>query len=510
MASTLAVRKKTDMQRRIRPTVSDINVGCEAMSRPVNHRFCRYGRGRMISAGWKWDFVAIKAFRINRRLTLKAQDDLMSAPLPWLTRILAIVVTPAGRFARAETLASHDAHASAFKLFARAARAGLPRAQYRLGRCYLLGLGVPLSIGEALRWLGRAAEAGETAAQTQLAALALQGVNDGAAMGPFDCASGQADFERAEYWCRRAVISGSAEAKALLGFILSAGPAERRDEAAAEILYRESAQAGWSRGQLGSAMGLLHDGTKQGADRAAGLLRSAAGDGVAAAHYLLGMLAESGLVGSVDFAAAASSYQQAAELGFVPAQVRYGFALMHGRGIERDVFAAETWLRRAALGGSAQAAAVVGYLYARDGDLPPNYVEAAMWLQRAAEGEHVGAARTLGRMLMLGTGIPKDIPEAARWLCMAAAHGDEAARADLILLVLTRQVGERERLVVADWLREAAASGDPEAQYDLGLCLAQGIGAEKDNLAALRWVRRSAEGGHPRAAQMVAQLTAPI
>jgi TPR repeat protein len=434
----------------------------------------------------------------------------MFAPRPWLTPILAVVGTPSTRLARAEKLASRDAHASAFRLFAHAARAGLPRAQYRLGRCYLLGLGVPLSIGEALRWLGRAAEAGETAAQTQLAALALQGVDDRGSMGPFDSGSQQADFERAEYWCRQAVASGSAEAKALLGFILSAGPAERRDDAAAEILYRESAQAGWSRGKLGSAVGLLHDGTKEGAVRAAGLLRSAADDGVAAAHHLLGMLAESGLVGSVDFAAAVSSYQQAAELGFVPAQVRYGFALLHGRGIERDTFTAETWLRRAALGGSAQAAAVVGYLYARDGDLPPNYVEAAMWLRRAAEGGHTDAARTLGRMLMLGTGIPKDIPEAARWLCIAAANGDDAARADLVLLVLTRQVGEHERLVVADWLREAAAAGDPEAQYDLGLCLAQGIGAEKDNLAALRWVRRSADGGYPQATKMVAQLATPV
>ena len=32
------------------------------------------------------------------------------------------------------------------------------------------------------------------------------------------------DYDAAEHWCRRAVASGSAEAKALLGFILIAGP----------------------------------------------------------------------------------------------------------------------------------------------------------------------------------------------------------------------------------------------------------------------------------------------
>jgi uncharacterized protein len=457
----------------------------------VSFRWCRFGRRRRAA--------------INPRLTPVVQDGAMSAP--WLNRMLAIVGTPSAVFARAETLAGRELHAPAFALFAQAANAGLPHAQYRLGRCYLLGLGVPLSVGEGLRWLRRAAEAGEVAAQTQIGALALQGVTDREAVGLFAPACQEPDFERAEYWCRKAAAAGSEEAKALLAFVLTAGPEERRDLAAAAILYREAAAAGGSSGQLGSAMTLLRDGTPESAVQAAKLLRSAAADGAAVAHHLLGVLAESGLTGSVDFPAAAASYKEAAVLGLAAAQVRYGFALLHGRGVERDVFNAETWLRRAALAGDAQAAAVVGYLYARDGDLPANYAEAAMWLRRAAEAGHVGAARTLGRMLMLGTGIAKDVSEAARWLHLAAGNGDATARADLILLTLTRQVGEDMRQVVAGWLREAAAAGDPGAQFDLALCLAQGIGAEQDNLAAFAWVRRSADGGYPEATRMLAQLT---
>ena len=95
---------------------------------------------------------------------------------PWLNHVLALAGVSSARFARAESLADRNAHARAFPLFVQAARAGLRKARYRLGRSYLLGLGVPPSIGEALRWLRRAAEDGETEAQTQLAALALQGV----------------------------------------------------------------------------------------------------------------------------------------------------------------------------------------------------------------------------------------------------------------------------------------------------------------------------------------------
>jgi TPR repeat protein len=435
----------------------------------------------------------------------------MSEPHPWLNRVYAVLGVPHARFAQADALANRDAHAAAFPLFVQAAQAGLRQAQYRVGRSYLMGLGVPPSIGEALRWLRRAAEAGETAAQTQLGALALQGVSDKGTQGLFRRAcqefdSIRPDYKEAAHWCRLAAAAGSAEAKTLLGFIMTAGPEDYRDSAAGESLYREAAQAGWSRAQLGLAMALLREGTPESAAESLALLRPAAADGVAVAHHLQGMLSESGMVGSIDFTAAATSYKAAAELGYPPAQVRYGFALLLGRGVPRNVFDAETWLRRAALSGDAQAAAVVGYLYARDGDLPPNHAEAAVWLRRAAEAGHAGAARTLGRMLLVGTGVPKDLPEAAQWLRIAADSGDEIARADLRHLTLTRRVGEDDRRAVIGWLQAGAAAGEPAAQFDLGLCLAQGIGVERDDHAAFTWVQRAAEGGHPQAAEMLAQL----
>src|ERR1700748_3893115 len=99
----------------------------------------------------------------------------MSGRFSWLRRLLG---SPAAQLARAETLALEEAHDDAFPLFVAAARAGLARAQNRLGRCYLLGQGVPPSPAEAVGWLTRAAEAGDVTAQTQLAALSMQGLND--------------------------------------------------------------------------------------------------------------------------------------------------------------------------------------------------------------------------------------------------------------------------------------------------------------------------------------------
>jgi TPR repeat protein len=370
------------------------------------------------------------------------------------------------------------------------------RAQYRLGRCYLLGLGVPPSTPEGLRWLTRAANAGDAEAQTQLAALALQGVSERDPDGLFssgDAGPAKPDFERAERWCRLAVAAGSTEAKALLATILTSGPPERRDVAAGEQLYRESAESGVARGRIGLAMMLLQDGTQAGAKQARDLLHAAAADGVAIAHYLSGMIAESGSAGPVDLAAAAASYKDAAEMGHAPAQARYGFALLNGRGTERDPFTAETWLRRAALAGEAQAAAVIGYLYAQGDGLPPNHAEAAAWLRRAAEAGHPGAARTLGRMHMLGAGVPENIPEAVPWLRIAAEAGDAEARADLAQLALTGHLGWEDQRAAVAWLQPLAEAGDAVAQFKLGLCQAHGIGTEQDIQAAIGWCRRAAD-----------------
>jgi uncharacterized protein len=432
----------------------------------------------------------------------------MSNTLIWLNQVLAGLGVPKACLVRAEALAGRADHDAAFPLFAQAAKAGLPHAWYRLGQCYLMGLGVPASVGDALRWLGRAAEAGETAAQTQLAVLALQGVSGPGNTGLFDKPVEAPDFAGAEYWSRKAVAAGSAEAKALLGFILTAGPVECRDLTAGEALYRESAEEGWSRGQLAVAMTLLASGNADSAARAMDLLRAAAADGVATAHHVLGTLAESGAAGQVDLPAAAASYKAAAELGHAPAQLRYGFALIDGRGVARDLFQAETWLRRAALAGEAAAAAVLGFLYAQDGESPPNYAEAAVWLQRAAEAGHSGAAQTLGNMYLSGVGLRKDMAEAACWLCRAAEAGDAAARAELAHLALTGQVDADARVAAAACLRRAAEAGDAVAQFNFGLCLTQGTGVATDDQAGWDWIVKSAQSDSPQVTRMLAQLAA--
>jgi TPR repeat protein len=383
---------------------------------------------------------------------------------------------PAARLSYAVALAADGEHHRAFSHFARAAGSGLPEAQCRLGRCYLLGLGVPSCLDAALHWLTRAATAGQADAQALLASLALQGISHGPEAGLFDAASrytGQPpDYHQALKWGEQAAAQGSAEAQALLGYILTSGPDEMRDLPRAARYYQLSAESGFAQGQLGWALTLLRDNAAHGGSaQVRRLLRLAADAGLPAAHFALGALVDQPdsdqaaghqtgshqtdgdqADGAPDQpAVAAAHYRAGAELGHRSAQLRYGMALLHGHGIARDAHNGETWLRRAGLAGDPLAAALVGDLYTRQDGPPPNFCEAAIWFQRAAEAGHIGAARALGQLSLRGGGFGTDP--------VTAAH----------------------------WLRVAATAGDAVAAYELAICLAHGIGTARDDAEALQW-----------------------
>ena len=115
-------------------------------------------------------------------------------------------LSPSAALGLAERLADENRPAAAFRLFARAARAGVAEAQHRVGRCYLEATGVPPSVTEGVRWLERAAGQGHVAAQVRLAGLHIQGLARRAPSGSAAPAlfqhpePAEADFAAAERW----------------------------------------------------------------------------------------------------------------------------------------------------------------------------------------------------------------------------------------------------------------------------------------------------------------------
>lgn len=409
---------------------------------------------------------------------------------------------PQRAFARAEALRGQSEHARAARLFEAAAQAGMAAAAEALALCYLRGEGVLRDPVEAARWFRRAAGQGMVESQRHLASLHLSGVTAAAleSSGLFpQAAAPQADYPATAHWARKAAEAGSAEAQAILAHILTAGPAELRDEAEAGRWYAQSAAAGCAQGRLGHGLALIAKAeTAEATQAAIALIARAAEAELPGAHYYLGLVHERAIGVPADAARAARHYKLAAEGGVRNAQAKYGLILYEGRGIEPDAVNGESWLRRAALEGDAEAAALLGDIYARGGStaLPPNYAEAAMWFRRAAEAGHRTAARALGMLYLTGAGTSRDPDEAARWFTKAAEAGDTVAQADLASLILSGATDEKltRPPPVHEWFEQAAEEGDLIGAYNYGVCLARGVGVEQDDAKAAFWLKRAAEG----------------
>jgi len=120
--------------------------------------------------------------------------------------------SPAAALRRGLRLQEQGDVKAAFLQLSRAARAGIPEAEFRVGRCYLEGAGVPPSKGDGVRWVERAASQGYVEAQALLATLCLHGMSAGHSKAGPDVSTslfgggttGDPDFIAAAKWARLA------------------------------------------------------------------------------------------------------------------------------------------------------------------------------------------------------------------------------------------------------------------------------------------------------------------
>ena len=106
-------------------------------------------------------------------------------------------------------------------------------------------------------------------------------------------------------------------------------------------------------------------------DRGRELLRLSAGQGLADAQFMLGIVYSSGVGIPKDMGRAAYWYQRAAEQGHMDAQYNLGVAYSLGAGVLADSAQAANWYYKAAQQGSTDAQFNLGLLYAQgDGPVP--------------------------------------------------------------------------------------------------------------------------------------------
>jgi TPR repeat protein len=432
---------------------------------------------------------------------------MLTAPLI-RARLRAASGRPRDRLSLANKLEGKGSGIAAARHIAAAAQEGLPEAQTRLGQCYLHGRGVPVNLGEARHWLDLAGRAGDIGALTELASLALRGITGSYDRGPFQPADpgGPADYHLAAGLARRAAKAGSAEAKALLAFILRLIPSMAEAPGEADALYLEASEAGWPLGQLGHAITLIRDGSPEAMRDARALLSAAAASGMPTAHFLTGAMAEAGVGGPRNPEAAAAHYRIAAEHGHSGAKTRLGLALLTG-GDNHNPAEGESWLRRAALDGDSMAAAVLGDFHASPYCESPNLEEAAHWYRRAAELSHPGSAHVLARAISAGAEGTPDLREITAWLETAIEQGETAAWPDLGGLIASASLPPDQLPELHEWLQRMIREDHPAAGFYVGVCVNNGIGTPADEpLARQYYLWAAGEGvieGMVAAAEML-------
>nr|WP_283091795.1 tetratricopeptide repeat protein [Gluconobacter sp. Dm-62] len=306
---------------------------------------------------------------------------------------------------------------------------GNAEAQFMLGELYLADQDVPMNANEALRWFRQAAAQQHAKACHRLGVLSHMGFSssDGEQVKVFDMTlkQGEPDPEKALFWAERAVEGGDFDGMVLAAHLLTQGPETLRDPAKGRELYQRAAEGGHVQGLYGHGVALLSEAqTPEDRSRAVAFIQKAAKGGLPDAESMLGTILE--YEGGKD-AQAFSHFMKAATQNHSVAQMKTGVAYYQGRGVERDVSKAETWLRKAAQAGEVEAIALVGDINLQGDGVAPNFLEAHSWYRRAVEAGHVGAAVTLAQLFYNGMGCEADHAEAKRLLDFAADRGSEQA-----------------------------------------------------------------------------------
>jgi TonB family protein len=203
------------------------------------------------------------------------------------------------------------------------ARAGAERgeaaAQNKLGLIYLNGSGVPKDMGEAKKWLLKAADQGLSDAQQTLGLLAMP-------------REGSGDSQEAMTWFRRAADQGQAMSQYALGAQLF----KSGDNDQARIWLDKAAQQGHAGAQTLLSRLLVKTGRPEDQAEAIALLGKAAAQDNRSAQVLLGQRYETGNGVAQDYAQAARLYHRAAVAGNQQAKAALARLQETGHGAAED------------------------------------------------------------------------------------------------------------------------------------------------------------------------------
>ena len=368
--------------------------------------------------------------------------------------------------------------------------------QYRIGKLYALGHGVPQDYTASAQWLEKAAvernpyalyalggqyQRGQGVEQSYDRAISLYTQAATHESKPNTYAQYQLGslYKEGVGTAIDLKESGSWYGLAYQGFL-------RMEETMADdkLYYR-----------LGS-MNLNGTGTPKDLQKAQMYLEKAAELGNADAKYGLGKLHLEADPEVYDLEKASQYLLEAAEAGHSYAQFKLGKLMVEGMVASEDPQEGIRWLRKSAEQDNPHAQYYLGKLYHYGDAVEANQTYAVSLLQRAIEQGNLPAAYLLGKVYWDGTRIGQDKDKAIELLEKAAERNFDPAQYALAKIYLAGTVSAADIEKAIELLEKASEAGNQYAQYLLGKMLLFGQNIDQDEEAGKEWLRRSAAQGN--------------
>lgn len=377
---------------------------------------------------------------------------------------------------------------------------------------------------EALYWLRRAGEHGQTQALTlaqdvefELRQIKLKELEEMAASGDMDaqydcaemyrCGDGtEVNLQKAFHWYGKAAGKGHARAQYKYSEMYREGEGVEQNSEKAFYWCEKAARQNDVVSML--QCGIMcdeGDGTEINKEKALYWYEKVAeleGDPVVEAAC--GNRYDNGIGTKKDEEKALYWYEKAAQHGDVDSRFQCGRRYSKGIGVSVDKEKALYWYERAAEQGDSAAQFNTGLYYAKGTGTEVNEEKAFYWYEKAAQQGHVKAQYQCGERYRRGSGTEKDVGKAVDWLQKAAEQGHEkASGACEELRGEAYQAGsriylmkeEKEYETALSLLEAAARLGEAGAQYYLAAMYEEGLGTEKDLKKAIYWCEKAAGQG---------------
>lgn len=299
-------------------------------------------------------------------------------------------------------------YTEALNWYKKSANAGYALAYNNIGVMYSRGWGVPKDVSEAKKWYLKAADQGIAIAQTNIGSLYLAG--EGV----------EKNCSEAIKWYTKAADQGHAPALTILGNLYDKGECVEKNSEIAFSYYQKAAELGNATGMAN--LGICYKegkGTKQDSQKAFELISKAANMSELKAQCELGRMYQTGEGAKQDFRKAHEWYQKAAEQGYPPAQLMLGIMYEGGKGVKQNYAKAVDWYQKAAEQNYIYAITCLAVMYTYGKGVKQDYAEAAWLFRKSAEMGDSRAQTSLGILYEEGKGVIQNEEEAAKWFLKA-------------------------------------------------------------------------------------------